>query len=230
MGNAYTGFMRALLLMMTVGLGAVLFAAPRQDGMGEPPAAAQEATEANLLDGLKILGEIIRKGPAAEPVKGATAFEKGESPIAIATLVKELTAEAEAQKQFVELYGQLEEAFAAQAKEMKVENDLASAVAFFLVSQYQTVTGKEMDDAAMNAAERTVRAALETQEMKELPDASKQALYETALWYGFLPILMSEGEAPTDEAKQLAGALFERVFGCAPADVTINSRGIKFPE
>ncbi len=131
MGNAYTGFMRALLLMVVVGLGAVLFAAPRQDGMGEPPAAAQEATEANLLDGLKILGEIIRKGPAAEPVKGATAFEKGESPIAIATLVKELTAEADAQKQFVELYGQLEEAFAAQAKEMKVENDLASAVAFF---------------------------------------------------------------------------------------------------
>ena len=123
---------------------------------------------------------------------------------------------------------------AALAGEGFAKRDLGVAAGYLFLVTYGTATGIEIKDEASSAALRTVaKAAGEGwgARYRKLEPAAQESMYETMLAAPTLLAALAdqfEKSGKADDAKTMregAGALFEKVFGTPPAEVTISDKG-----
>lgn len=177
------------------------------------------------------VGAFVRGGAATEPVAGAIVFRRTGGWVALADLVAGTTAGKASPEAGRALQRDLEamaRSYRESLRALKLEDDLATAVAFALVSMKGAVEEISIGEAEMRAVTEDVRAALNRKEIAALSDREKQTLYESFLFFGLMPIALSGVEGLSREGLDFADETFRSVFGVETKAARIGSDGLSF--
>lgn len=154
------------------------------------PARAQETAanppQSSALSGLARRLAVTRlNGSSAAAAATATRFIPDGTRLTLDALANGLGSSAEEKSQLKQVFQGALTAYEAEAKKEGVENDVAAALSFYLCVHYSAChDGQEIADATVSAVTGQLRAALDTDEMRNARDAEKQQLYEFCVMMG----------------------------------------------
>lgn len=157
------------------------------------------------------------------------AFQKARRWLLLPTLANELGTDDEQRAAVRELLEtgatELRKALAAEG----ADKDLGAVTALFVQQTWQFATGRELEEAHVDALHAQVVALLAVPEVAAMKDADKQRCWEfcvgmTTFFAAMLEAV--EDEAGKGELRRAAATTFTTLLGAAPDRITIGARGI----
>lgn len=125
-------------------------------------------------------------------------------------------------------------AYEAEAKKEGVENDVAGALTFFILTHWSIYNeGKEPSDKGTVAMVRQLQNLLSSPEMRSAKDADKQSLYEwcvTMSTFSLATFQVAKNE--NDEKlgsnlKEAAGGALKKLLGVEPERIQVTDLGLE---
>ena len=115
-----------------------------------------------------------------------------------------------------------------ELKKVSKDSDAAVALALYLVSTYQLVSGKEVSETASDALLRQLEALFATPELRKLTDREKQQSYEIFLYTLALDGLLLEIAEPNQkqDVKDLAAQKLEGLLGIKLSEMQFSEKGL----
>ena len=173
----------------------------------------------------------LKAAPAGKTAATATRFTPTGRRLSMDTFIDGLTKDPEQKKALRQVLEQVFTAYEAEAKKSGFENDVAGALAFYLIAHYSVFhDGQEISDAASEILVRQLQGALNTDAMRGMKDADKQRLYEFCVMLGgFTSVSYAapDTDAKTKQGlKQLAGQALTYILKIAPERVSLNESGL----
>ncbi|GAB4465235.1 MAG: hypothetical protein OHK0029_35720 [Armatimonadaceae bacterium] len=195
----------------------------------EPPKNALSGTIEQIAE--KILANPAARKPAS--ANAGTKVSVEEKYVYIPTLVKALGSSDEEKKNLTQLLETTVTSFIASSQKPRNAQDLAEAVAFFLMVQWAILhEGKEASEAGLNRMTEQLRMALDTPAVQKASNSDKQALFEYCVGMGGFTLAMyaagKEG-GNTELArsmKEVAGKLMTFFLRVEPNQVAITENGL----
>jgi len=154
-------------------------------------------------------------GPKASPLK----FKRSSDRIFIRKYLASIYGSGAELEQMEKAVAQVVESFEASAKEAKVADDGAAAMAFSVGLLYAVVYSAEVEGAAIEDLEKRFRATFDTDTVKKATDLQKQEFYEWALASSATVIALAAGAESPEQIGQVQALATLQIRALIGADV-----------
>ncbi|GAB4457530.1 MAG: hypothetical protein OHK0029_17470 [Armatimonadaceae bacterium] len=148
-------------------------------------------------------------------------------------MVNELTSDKDEQKALKDALREVFKAYEEEARRLSIENDVAGAMAFYLLTNYQIYTGTpDVSDDATRALVNQMRSVL-GEPLKDTSNAEKQKMYEAFLVTSALLLLRHQvaeaekSEADIKASKESAGGNLRDLLKVEPGKIKIGDKGLE---
>lgn len=150
-----------------------------------------------------------------KPVPGADNYK---------TIIDTLGSTAEEKAVLKLIFSETKKAFETQAASMNGKNNIAAALVFFIAASVTVYNdAPEPSDAATESLYRALNSVIdETPEMKDVPNADKQKLYDSLISFsglimsGYIQGKQTNDKELTNQYRQIAGVLIEMILKSKP--------------
>ena len=186
--------------------------------------SARAADASSLLKGLlnKPLPTVSTSSSAAGK------FKPSGQRVALEAFLEVLSQKADEKKAYGDAILEVVRPIETELKKVSKDSDAAVALALYLVSTYQLVSGKEVSETASDALVRQLEALFATPELRKLTDPEKQQSYEIFLYTLALDGLLLEIAEPNQkqDIKDLAAQKLEGLLGIKLSEMQFSEKGL----
>lgn len=173
------------------------------------------------------------KKPAVAPLL-ATKFKPVPKRLVLDAFVDGLGKTAEEKTGYRTLFTGILKAYETEAKKLKLENDVAAAMAFNVATNYSLYhPGVTISDAGSNALVAQFRGVLDNDNLRKASNTDKQKLYEVFLLLAAYSLTINQiagGQSDPQvkkAAQMLAGEGLRYLLKTDPAKVKITNNGLE---
>ncbi|MBL8920106.1 MAG: hypothetical protein JNJ54_14670 [Myxococcaceae bacterium] len=201
---------------------------------GYTDAQLGQMTTAQMLEVLGGSKQAVEASKAL-PAPTASRFKPAKKRLLVPSLAAAMTKDPEQQAALKTLFEAGLTAYETEAAKEGLANDLAGAMTFFIgIGWMVSHDGQEPDEDGVTLLARQLQQALETPELKKVPDADKQQFYELMVSLGtWLLATWQQAEETKDAqlratAKEAARAIITGYLKVEPSQVRIGPAGLEF--
>ena len=186
--------------------------------------SARAADVSSLLKGLldKPLPPISTSSSAAGK------FKPSGQRVALEAFLQVLSQKADEKKAYGDALLEVVRPIEAEFRKVGKDNDAAVALALYLVSTYQLVSGKEVSESSSDALVSQLEALFATPDLRKLTDLEKQQSYEIFLYNLALDGLLLEIAEPNQKqgVKDSAAQKLEGLLGIKSSQMQFSEKGL----
>lgn len=210
-------------------------AAARQAMVDRFGRAAVEKAERDAARGKPLAATGPQVTAPPKPPRNLGAFKPDARLDLGATMAEGLGGTPEEKQLIKAIFQGTRQAFEAQKETRTWKNNVAGALAFFIIGNVSIFQGAEPDDAAAQALFEAVNRTLdETPEFAKASNKDKQQLYELLIGFTGMPLTMAaqagtqHDEKGAAAAKALAGQLIQLVLKVDPSKLQVKEGALAF--